>query len=212
MGQDVAQAVGRRRCFGRQIDGWAEQAEQAGRGQVLYHVDGKRTLRNVQGAAGTAQPCGKTQVVPDQKQEHHRCSCAPQDRQDPGDSGEKGVIGITVLLQDRAAIVIIKAESSQSGEAETGDTGAHDRGLSLSFPDMLNITLRHICVAGGEGVYRGVLHLRRKVHCPQGGQEGELNGDQQPDQHHQPQSIAVHRGQPVPGEPPYSQYRQDQQN
>ena len=33
----------------------------------------------------------------------------------------KGVIGITVLFQDCAAVVIIKADSSQSGEAAAGD-------------------------------------------------------------------------------------------
>ena len=47
---------------------------------------------------------------------------------------KKGVISITVLLQDRAAVVIIKADPSQSGEAAAGDAGAHDRVLALFFP------------------------------------------------------------------------------
>lgn len=129
-----------------------------------------------------------------------------------GDGGEKGVIGISVFLQDRAAVVILKTDPSQSGETAAGDAGAHDRVLSLFFPDMLNIALWRIGVAGGEGIYRGVLHPWRKVHSPQGGEEGELYGDQQPDQHHQPQGIAVYRGEPVPGERPYNQHSQDQKD
>ena len=166
VGQYMAQGCFVFRNLRSEVDGGVKQAGQAGGGQAFHQVDGKGTLGNVQGTAGAAQPCGKAQVVPGQAQEHHHRSCSPQDRQDTGDSGEKGVIGITVLLQDRAAVVIIKADSSQSGEAAAGDAGAHDRVLSLFSPDMLNITLWCIYVAGGEGIYRGILHLGRKVHCP----------------------------------------------
>ena len=164
------------------------------------------------GRRGAAQPCGKAQVVPNQTQEHHQRSCSPQDRQDPGDSGEKGVISITVLLQDRAAVVIIKADPSQSGEAAAGDAGAHDRVLALFFPDMLDITLRRIHVAGGgrhipgysPSGAQGPLLLRRRG---RGAEWGSAAGSAPPATGHS--GLQRTAG---PGEPPHSQHRQDQQN
>ena len=194
MGQDVTQVVFAAGAVRRQIDGRAQQAEQAGGGQVRRGVDrqGYPVGRGVERLPGAPQGAAKARVAGDEPHPHCRRWDGPQGKEHGLHAGRRRSL-LHGLGRDSFALWRCFRRWS-GGLGRWILRGGSRRGALRQNAVLGRGGLGQCFRCGGDGLVQ-LFHRRRRtlhgVHHAQGA--APADGQQQPHQHQRPQGI-LHPG------------------
>ena len=187
-------ALGR---LGRQVDGRPEHTEDAGRRDRLRHVDRKQTLRHIQRPAPPLELQGQMDIARDDHRGHHHHPGKPEVIQKPAQ----------IQLHDRFCLLL-------GGLFD-------DHGINMPVGSF--VLGRRLPVGGGIlplvavliGRYIDLPDRLGDIHliCDGGGAEiagEELEGHQQPHQHHRPEGILEPQADFSPEQEPAQEHRRNQ--
>ena len=196
MGQGVAQHGFVLRRPGGQVNCGAEEAEDAGGGDGGGHIYGKQTVRGIQRPAAAPQTQCQMEVAGNDDRGHHRHAQEPEHEK------------LRLHVQFQGLLCLFRSPLLR-----------HHR-IGLLPPGFIILQ----CFAVGRIVFLFVqLLVGGEIDLPhrggeihpirhRGGADGaveELEGDQKPHQHHQPQGVLQAQADPAPQGKPHRQHRGD---
>ena len=205
MSQDVPEAVRALEGGGGQVNGGAEQPEEAGGGEALLHqIDPAGGALHGIGPPGPAELSPEEKIGEDQPAGHDGTAGVP-DRGQKVRQGNLPLIGPNAFRRVSHGILVVKSV----GAVRRGGADGHRRSVVRS------VKIAAVRPPGCYGVRRNVqgLHpvrrgLRRRQQAE--ARRREVHRHQQPQQHQPPEGVLGPAGEDLPKQPPEGQQRQDQ--